>query len=177
MELKEKLTRFRRDRELSQTELAQSLGVTRQAVSGWERGASTPSAEKLIALSRLYGVPLDELVNGAVPPGEEPETEAGEELGTETREEPGTEAGEEPEPAPPEVKESPRRMALPWRAVAAALAGCILFTGLTLGMVLGFALSKEPETPKIIRMEDMNVEDIDLDRVIFDPDAMEIIVP
>ena len=34
MELKEKLTRFRRERELSQTELAQSLGVTRQAVSG-----------------------------------------------------------------------------------------------------------------------------------------------
>lgn len=98
MELNEKLTRFRREQELSQTELAQSLGVTRQAVSGWERGTAVPSAEKLIALSRLYGIPLNELVNGAEPPGEE--------LGAEVA---------EPEPAPPEAEEAPRRAALSWR--------------------------------------------------------------
>ncbi len=78
MELNKKLTQFRRERELSQTELAQSLGVTRQAVSGWERGTAVPSAEKLIALSRLYGIPLNELVNGAEPPGEELGAEAAE---------------------------------------------------------------------------------------------------
>ena len=164
MELNEKLTRFRRERELSQTELAQNLGVTRQAVSGWERGTAAPSAEKLIALSRLYGIPLNELVNGAEPPGEE--------LGAEAA---------EPEPAPPEAEEAPRRAALSWRVAAAALAGCILFAGLSLGMALGLALSKKPETPKegitIIDQDDLECEDIDLDRVVFDPDAVEIIVP
>lgn len=165
MELKEKLTRFRRDRELSQPELAQNLGVTRQAVSGWERGTATPSAEKLIALSRLYGVPLDELVNGAVPPGEEPVSEA----------------GAEPEPAPPEAEEAPRRVVLPWRSGTAALAGCILFAGLSLGMALGLALSKEPEPPKegitIIDQDDLNVEDIDLTKVIDASGETTIIVP
>ena len=164
MELNEKLTRFRRERELSQTELAQNLGVTRQAVSGWERGTAAPSAEKLIALSRLYGIPLNELLNGAEPPGEE--------LGAEAA---------EPEPAPPEAEEAPRRAALSWRVAAAALAGCILFAGLSLGMALGLALSKKPETPKegitIIDQDDLECEDIDLDRVVFDPDAVEIIVP
>ena len=164
MELNEKLTRFRRERELSQTELAQNLGVTRQAVSGWERGTAAPSAEKLIALSRLYGIPLNELVNGAEPPGGE--------LGAEAA---------EPEPAPPEAEEAPRRAALSWRVAAAALAGCILFAGLSLGMALGLALSKKPETPKegitIIDQDDLECEDIDLDRVVFDPDAVEIIVP
>ena len=165
MELKEKLTRFRRERELSQTELAQSLGVTRQAVSGWERGTAVPSAEKLIALSRLYGVPLDELVNGAVPPGEEPVSEA----------------GAEPEPAPPEAEEAPRRAALSWRVAAAALAGCILFAGITLGAALGFTLSKCPETPKdgltIISQDDVEWEDIDLTKVIDASGETTIIVP
>ena len=164
MELKEKLTRFRRERELSQTELAQSLGVTRQAVSGWERGTAVPSAEKLIALSRLYGVPLDELVNGAEPPGEE--------LGAEAA---------EPEPAPPEAEEAPRRAALSWRVAAAALAGCILFAGITLGAALGFTLSKCPETPKdgltIISQDDVEWEDIDLTEVIDMTDRTTNIVP
>lgn len=40
------------------------MEVTRQTVSKWERGVIAPTTEKLIALSRLYGVPLDELVNG-----------------------------------------------------------------------------------------------------------------
>lgn len=164
MELNEKLTRFRRERELSQTELAQNLGVTRQAVSGWERGTAAPSAEKLIALSRLYGIPLNELVNGAEPPGEE--------LGAEAA---------EPEPAPPEAEEAPRRAALSWRVAAAALAGCILFAGLSLGMALGLALSKKPETPKegitIIDQDDLNVEDIDLTKVIDASGETTIIVP
>ncbi len=164
MELNEKLTRFRRERELSQTELAQNLGVTRQAVSGWERGTATPSAEKLIALSRLYGIPLNELVNGAEPPWEE--------LGAEVA---------EPEPAPPEAEEAPRRVVLPWRSGTAALAGCILFAGLSLGMALGLALSKKPETPKegitIIDQDDVEWEDIDLTKVIDASGETTIIVP
>ena len=49
---------------MSQFEVAEALDVSRQAVSRWETGRAKPSTEKLIALSRLYGVPLDELVGG-----------------------------------------------------------------------------------------------------------------
>ena len=64
MKLEEKLTALRKEKGLSQLELAEALGVSRQAVSRWEVGASAPGTENLLALSRLYGVPLDELVGG-----------------------------------------------------------------------------------------------------------------
>lgn len=62
MELQEKLTQFRKDRGLSQMEVAEELGVSRQAVSRWETGAAVPSSSNLICLSKLYGVSLDALV-------------------------------------------------------------------------------------------------------------------
>ena len=61
MELKDKLTELRNERGLSQLAVAEALDVSRQAVSRWETGASMPSTENLIELSRLYDVPLDEL--------------------------------------------------------------------------------------------------------------------
>lgn len=70
MELKDKLIKLRKEKRLSQIEVAEALNVSRQAISRWETGAAAPSTEKLIELSRLYGVSLDELVNG-VEPGDE----------------------------------------------------------------------------------------------------------
>ena len=64
MLLYEKLARLREQNNMSQFEVAEALYVSRQAVSRWETGRAKPSTEKLIALSRLYGVPLDELVGG-----------------------------------------------------------------------------------------------------------------
>ena len=61
--LSEKIYRFRRERGLSQEQLAEKIGVSRQAVSKWESGASTPELEKLLALSACFGVTLDALVN------------------------------------------------------------------------------------------------------------------
>lgn len=66
MELKEKLVMLRREQGLTQDELAQKVGVTRQAVSKWERGVIAPSTVNLIALGRLYGVPLDDLANSGL---------------------------------------------------------------------------------------------------------------
>ncbi len=63
MELKDKLVALRKSKGLSQIELAEALNVSRQAVSRWEVGTSIPSMEKLIALGKLYDVPLDELVS------------------------------------------------------------------------------------------------------------------
>lgn len=44
--------------------MAEALGVSRQAVSKWENGTSEPSTANLMALAKLYGVPVDELLTG-----------------------------------------------------------------------------------------------------------------
>ena len=62
MKLCEKLYELRRAAGLSQEELAERLNVSRQAVSKWENGAAQPELSKLVELSRLYGVSVDELL-------------------------------------------------------------------------------------------------------------------
>lgn len=64
MDLKDTLQRYRKRQGLSQVELAEALDVSRQTVSKWETGTALPSAENLLALSKLYGVPADALLNG-----------------------------------------------------------------------------------------------------------------
>ena len=60
----EHLVSLRRARGWSQEQLADYVGVSRQAVSKWESGRSTPDLDKLLALSSLFGIPLDALVRG-----------------------------------------------------------------------------------------------------------------
>lgn len=64
MDFAEKLTELRKSRGWSQEDLGERLGVTRQTVSKWELGATTPEMEKLAAMSKLFGVSADELING-----------------------------------------------------------------------------------------------------------------
>lgn len=71
----ERLAELRRAHNLSQEELAEKLGVSRQAVSKWERAESSPDTDNLIALAKLYGVSLDELL-GLKLPGRACECEA-----------------------------------------------------------------------------------------------------
>ena len=52
--LAEKLYVLRKQSGISQEELADKLGVSRQAVSKWERGEAMPDTENLIAISKLY---------------------------------------------------------------------------------------------------------------------------
>lgn len=62
MTFEEKLIDQRRRRGLSQEQLADRLGVTRQSVSKWESGQATPELPKLIALADLFEVSVDYLV-------------------------------------------------------------------------------------------------------------------
>ena len=62
MRFAEKLADLRRRAGLSQEQLADRLGVTRQSVSKWEGGAAMPDIGKLISLSELFGVSVDYLV-------------------------------------------------------------------------------------------------------------------
>mgnify|MGYP001230576546 FL=1 len=63
MELHEKLHQLRKEKGLTQAEVAEILDVSRQSVSNWESGASMPSTNRLKALSTLYRVHLDCLLN------------------------------------------------------------------------------------------------------------------
>lgn len=60
----QRLVDRRKAASLSQEALAAQLGVSRQAVSKWERSESSPDTDNLIALAALYGVSLDELLYG-----------------------------------------------------------------------------------------------------------------
>ncbi|WP_024860995.1 helix-turn-helix domain-containing protein [Ruminococcus flavefaciens] len=67
MEFNNKLYELRKQKGFSQEELANRLNVSRQTVSKWEVGDSTPDMEKLVAISDLFGVSLDELVLNKAP--------------------------------------------------------------------------------------------------------------
>ena len=62
MDFSEKLMTLRKQAGLSQEQLADRLGVTRQSVSKWESGAAAPELVKVITLSELFGVSVDYLV-------------------------------------------------------------------------------------------------------------------
>lgn len=66
MKMGEKILRLRRARGWSQEELAEKINVTRQAVSRWESGSAKPDADKIVALSELFGVTADYLLTGSV---------------------------------------------------------------------------------------------------------------
>ncbi len=64
MEFSKKLYELRKKKGLSQEELASKLNVSRQTLSKWELGESTPDMEKLVLLSDYFHLSLDELVLG-----------------------------------------------------------------------------------------------------------------
>ena len=75
MELGRRIYAYRTKRNLSQGDLADALGVSRQSVSKWETSNATPDLDKLVKLSELFGITLDELVgrqNAGTPSSSEP---------------------------------------------------------------------------------------------------------
>lgn len=63
IEIANRLVKLRKEKGLSQEELADKLGLSRQAVSKWERAEASPDTDNLICLAKLYGVSLDDLLN------------------------------------------------------------------------------------------------------------------
>lgn len=74
-----RLYEYRKAHGYSQEELAAKIGVSRQAISKWERSESSPDTDNLIALAQLYGVSLDTLLMGEEEPAKKPETDNGSE--------------------------------------------------------------------------------------------------
>ena len=63
IEIADRLIKLRKKYGYSQEELADKLGLSRQAVSKWERAEASPDTDNLICLAKLYGVSLDELLS------------------------------------------------------------------------------------------------------------------
>lgn len=62
IQIADRLQKLRKEHGYSQEQLADELGVSRQAISKWERGEASPDTENLIALARLYGVTVDDVL-------------------------------------------------------------------------------------------------------------------
>ena len=67
MNLGEKLFELRKEKNLSQEEVADKLNVTRQTVSKWETNQSTPDFDKIVPLCELFGISTEELLTGKKP--------------------------------------------------------------------------------------------------------------
>lgn len=64
-EFADRLIELRKSKGMSQEELAQRIGLSRQAVSKWERAESSPDIGNLVALAEIYELTIDEIVKGA----------------------------------------------------------------------------------------------------------------
>ncbi|MBQ9079832.1 MAG: helix-turn-helix transcriptional regulator [Clostridia bacterium] len=141
MNLGEKIYTYRTRKDLSQGELAERLDVSRQSVSKWETDASVPELDKLVRLCEVFGITLDELVNGEPTQSEEPPRQS--------------EQAEEPpvEPTyvqPTSVQTAPRRRETDdrWRKTAGLILVCtaaVIFILLTaFGEVVGGLIFASP---------------------------------
>lgn len=66
MKMNEKLISLRKEKGWSQEELANRLNISRQAISKWELGESTPDTNNMMQLSKLYGKSLDNLLENKI---------------------------------------------------------------------------------------------------------------
>lgn len=126
LDIAERLAQMRRRRGLSQGELARALGLSRQAVSKWERGESSPDTENLVALADFYGVSLDELVRPGR--GAEPKPAADREPTLVEPGQPDDSASADPL-APRSPRRWTRRAAIGLGVAAAFAAGAFLGSG------------------------------------------------
>lgn len=77
IEIANRLVNLRKENGLSQEQLAEKIGVSRQAVSKWERSEASPDTDNIILLARLYNISLDELLrtDDEIPCAEETHSE------------------------------------------------------------------------------------------------------
>ena len=120
MTLGQRIQELRKQNNLSQEALGEKLGVSRQAISRWEMDGAVPEVDKLIAMGRLFGVDLNDLLQVAQPgPAEEGE-------------------GETPDPAPEGDGPLPRppAVAAPRPGLLALVLGLVALT-LSFGRTTG----------------------------------------
>ena len=75
MSIADRILTLRKSKGMSQEQLAEAMGVSRQAVSKWESEQASPDPEKIIAMSEIFGVTTDYLLKGIEPEKEAEKTE------------------------------------------------------------------------------------------------------
>lgn len=120
MTLGERIAAKRSEHRLSQSDLAEKLDVSRQSISKWETDASVPELEKLVKMSEIFGLTLDQLVRG-------------------TEEQPASEAEHIPEP--PVSQSAPARSSVTLRQiVGVALIALAVLVGVLVAFLTGQVL-------------------------------------
>lgn len=140
MRFKDKLSALRKQHSMTQMELAEKLGISRQAISKWERGVAEPSTENLVSIGKLFNVPVDTLVD------ENLQLQQISSIQVAVAEKPGGFARDR--------KFNCRKI---WVAV---LSVCILLSAIASIIVIYSAAFKKPEDGSI-QMEDLHGEEID----------------
>ncbi len=151
MELNEKLLSLRKKNKLTQAQVSETLDVSRQAISNWETGAVLPSTDNLLALSRLYQVPLDHLLNGDTDPMPVPVTEKEVDKVDKKEEAP-------PEPAKPTTYS--KLDMLRKHSVIILLYLFTLFLVVLISVLVTLFLTREKE-PDVLDVSDLNIEYVD----------------
>lgn len=148
MELNEKLISLRKAKQLNQAQVAEALDVSRQAISSWETGTVFPSTDNLKALSRLYQVPVDHLLNENIDlfaaPVEEKEVDKEEEA--------------PPEPAKPTTYS--KLDILRKHSVIILFYLLTLFLVVLISVSVTLFLTREKE-PDVLDVSDLNIEYVD----------------
>ena len=148
MELNEKLTALRKSKQLSQAQVAEALNVSRQAISNWETGAVLPSTDNLIALSQLYQVPVDRLVNSDNDPFAAPPVEK------------EVDKKEETPPEPAKSTTYSKLDMLRKHSVIILLYLLTLFLVVLISVSVTLFLTREKE-PDVLDVSDLNIEYVD----------------
>ena len=148
MELNEKLLSLRKKNKLTQAQVSETLDVSRQAISNWETGAVLPSTDNLLALSRLYQVPVDHLLNGDTDLTPAPAKEK----------EVGKKEEAPPEPAKPTTYS--KLDMLRKHSVIILLYLLTLFLVVLISVLVTLFLTREKE-PDVLDVSDLNVEYVD----------------
>lgn len=160
MRFGEKLALLRKQRGMTQLELAEKLDISRQAVSRWEQGTAEPSTENLIRIGQLFGVPVDVLVNGDAQFPPEADAQVS---GTKPEE---TSPGEtKPEVAAPKEAENPLQVIPPkprrWM-VAAVCAGVVCALLLGIAVLLDVhSLKRRLEPDNVLPEEQVEWKEVD----------------
>lgn len=153
MRMTEKLIALRKQKGITQNELAELLDVSRQAVSRWEAGSSVPGIDNLRVLSGLYGVSIDYLLDDSA---EEPTASPAEE-----QRQPDAQDG---------IKSWNRHICF-----VICVAVVLTLTVFFIGFLFGSSQGTEQNPNRILTVEDMMVEDNDdgLPVVTFSLDSLE----
>ena len=137
MTLSEKLMALRKKQGLSQSELAEALHISRQAISRWESGQAVPSIDNLKYLSDLYGVSVDYLLSTRAEPQAPDSVPAA------------------PVPAAPQAKKG---IFLSRKILAAMIALVLALAAALIGCIVHY----EKEEPDIVPYEEMALETGDI---------------